>query len=183
MIRWVTCRFVEEILAQVKELSSESILDVGCGEGYVTRRLAEIPSVRKVVGLDREPEVLKNTGSNKIGYVVGDAYNLDYPPNSFDTVIATEVLEHLREPERALHSMSVVSARNLAVTVPREPLWRMLNMVRMKYLRDWGNTPGHIQHFSDKKFRQLMEKTRRLHGYSELNIKKKLIWNIAVLTK
>jgi hypothetical protein len=30
--------------------------------------------------------------------------------------------------------------------VPREPIWRIGNMARGRYLGDLGNTPGHIQH-------------------------------------
>ena len=37
---------------------------------------------------------------------------------------------------------------DLIISVPREPLWRILNMARCKYLSDFGNTPGHLQHWS-----------------------------------
>lgn len=43
------------------------------------------------------------------------------------------------------------------LSVPNEPIWRIMNMVRGKYIRDFGNTPGHIQHFSMKAFKQMIE--------------------------
>ena len=36
----------------------------------------------------------------------------------------------------------------MLLSTPREPLWRALNVLRGKYLRDLGNTPGHVQHWS-----------------------------------
>jgi hypothetical protein len=46
----------------------------------------------------------------------------------------------------------------LIVSVPREPLWRILNMCRLKYLRDWGNTPEIIQHWGKNAFISLLAK-------------------------
>jgi hypothetical protein len=40
--------------------------------------------------------------------------------------------------------------------VPREPLWRLLNMARGRYWRDLGNTPGHLQHWSSEGLRALL---------------------------
>jgi hypothetical protein len=42
--------------------------------------------------------------------------------------------------------------------VPNEPLWRVLNFSRGKYLADWGNTPGHLNHWSPGAFRAFLEK-------------------------
>ena len=44
------------------------------------------------------------------------------------------------------------------VSVPREPLWRALNLGRLKYLRDLGNTPGHLQHWSRRSFLSFLER-------------------------
>jgi hypothetical protein len=47
-----------------------------------------------------------------------------------------------------------VAARHLLVSVPHEPLWRALNVARGAYLRDLGNTPGHVNHWSKRGFVQ-----------------------------
>ena len=39
-----------------------------------------------------------------------------------------------------------------ASIVPREPVWRVLNVARGRYVRWLGNPPGHIQHFSRAAF-------------------------------
>jgi hypothetical protein len=45
-----------------------------------------------------------------------------------------------------------IAGSHLVLSVPNEPVWRVLNMVRGKYWTDWGNTPGHIQHWSREGF-------------------------------
>jgi hypothetical protein len=60
----------------------------------------------------------------------------------FDLACAIEVLEHVPTPAHTLAEMARCAARHLLVSVPREPLWRALNMARGAYLRELGNTPG-----------------------------------------
>jgi hypothetical protein len=67
-----------------------------------------------------------------------------------------EVLEHVPDPGGVLAEMSRVASRWVLVSVPREPLWRVLNMARGEYLRDFGNTPGHLNHWSKRGFRKLL---------------------------
>jgi hypothetical protein len=52
--------------------------------------------------------------------------------------------------------MARVARRHLLVSVPREPLWRALNMARGAYLREFGNTPGHLNHWSRRSFEALL---------------------------
>jgi 2-polyprenyl-3-methyl-5-hydroxy-6-metoxy-1,4-benzoquinol methylase len=63
-----------------------------------------------------------------------------------------EVLEHLENPDRGLEELVRVCRGHLVVSVPREPLWRLLNMARLKYLPRLGNTPGHVNHWSTRSF-------------------------------
>ncbi len=65
---------------------------------------------------------------------------------------AIEVLEHVPEPEATVAEMARVASRWLLVSVPREPLWRGLNMARGAYWRSLGNTPGHVNHWSRRSF-------------------------------
>ena len=45
--------------------------------------------------------------------------------------------------------------------MPREPLWRGLNMARGAYWKDLGNTPGHVNHWSKRSFVALLVAPRR----------------------
>jgi hypothetical protein len=65
-------------------------------------------------------------------------------------------LEHLPDSVRALRILKELATPHLIVSVPREPLWRVMNLVRGKYWRDFGNTPGHLQHWSTAKFLSLL---------------------------
>ncbi|MGD8379445.1 MAG: methyltransferase domain-containing protein [Gammaproteobacteria bacterium] len=68
--------------------------------------------------------------------------------NSFDCVLLLEVLEHLDDYRQALREIFRVSSRHVIISVPNEPLWRVLNMARGKYWGALGNTPGHVNHWN-----------------------------------
>ncbi len=72
-----------------------------------------------------------------------------------------EVLEHVPDPAAVLAEMFRVASRWVLVSVPREPLWRGLNMARGSYLRDFGNTPGHLNHWSKRSFATTARPPRR----------------------
>jgi hypothetical protein len=66
------------------------------------------------------------------------------------------VLEHLDDPERALDRLVELAQPWLLLSVPREPLWRVLNLARFKYVGELGNTPGHLGHWSRRGFLGLL---------------------------
>jgi 2-polyprenyl-3-methyl-5-hydroxy-6-metoxy-1,4-benzoquinol methylase len=84
------------------------------------------------------------------------AENLPFAENEFDVASAIEVLEHVPDPAHTVAEMARCAKRHLLVSVPREPLWRGLNMARGAYLKDLGNTPGHLNHWSKRSFIALL---------------------------
>ena len=62
------------------------------------------------------------------------------------------------DPDATLAEMARVARRWLLVSVPREPMWRALNMARGAYWRSLGNTPGHVNHWSKRGFVSLLER-------------------------
>ena len=68
------------------------------------------------------------------------------------------VTEHVPDPEATLAEMCRVTARYLVVSVPREPLWRILNVARGAYLSRLGNTPGHLHHWSTRSVVRLLSR-------------------------
>jgi 2-polyprenyl-3-methyl-5-hydroxy-6-metoxy-1,4-benzoquinol methylase len=135
-----------------------SILDVGCGEGVLTERWAGRLGEKPVIGLDLPDPKLESEWATRrrenLEFRTFDGGDLPFADGSFDLVAATEVLEHVPDPERTLAEMARVAARHLLVSVPREPLWRALNVARGAYLRELGNTPGHVNHWSKRSFVQ-----------------------------
>ena len=85
-------------------------------------------------------------------------YGLTRDEDAFDCIFLLEVLEHLEDYERALEELFRVSRKYVVISIPNEPLWKILNCFRGRYLRDWGNTPGHINHWSTSKIRKLVSK-------------------------
>jgi 2-polyprenyl-3-methyl-5-hydroxy-6-metoxy-1,4-benzoquinol methylase len=78
--------------------------------------------------------------------------------DSAELIVCCEVLEHIEDPEAGLKALQKVTMQSLILSVPKEPLWRILNLARGKYITSWGNTPGHIQHWSKREFIQLVSK-------------------------
>lgn len=140
----------------------ESVLDVGCGEGVLTYKWAQALGNGPVLGIDLADPKLETEWSTRArsnlefrGMTAGELQDLPFPDASFDLAAAIEVLEHVPDPERTLAEMARVAARHLLVSVPREPLWRALNVARGAYVRDLGNTPGHVNHWSKGSFVQM----------------------------
>jgi SAM-dependent methyltransferase len=139
-----------------------SLLDIGCGEGVLTHDWALRLDGRRVVGLDLDDPELRaeweRRSAPNLEYRAMRAENLPFADAEFDLVTAIEVLEHVPNPEHTLSEMARCAQRHLLVSVPREPLWRALNMARGAYLRELGNTPGHLNHWSKRSFVGLLER-------------------------
>ena len=80
------------------------------------------------------------------------AERMPFADDEFDVATAIEVLEHVPDPAHTVAEMARVAERWLLVSVPREPLWRGLNVARGAYMKDLGNTPGHVNHWSKRAF-------------------------------
>jgi 2-polyprenyl-3-methyl-5-hydroxy-6-metoxy-1,4-benzoquinol methylase len=137
-----------------------SLLDVGCGEGVLTHQWATRLADRRVVGIDLEDPPIQAEWAKRqapnLDYRIMKAENLPFADAEFDVATAIEVLEHVPDPEHTVAEMARVAQSWLLVSVPREPLWRMLNMARGAYLKDLGNTPGHLNHWSKRSFAALL---------------------------
>ena len=158
----------------------ESVLDVGCGEGVLTVEWAERLGDGRVVGIDLEDPKLRAEWEKRarpnLEFRVEEATRLSFADGEFDMASATEVLEHLPQPERTVDEMARVARRWLLVSVPREPLWRGLNMARGAYVRDLGNTPGHVNHWSKRALMSLLSR----HGTVE-EARSPLPWTMALV--
>lgn len=139
-----------------------SLLDVGCGEGVLAHKWAQRLDGRRVVGIDLQEDSIQAGWAQRrapnLEYQVMRAENLPFAEGEFDVASAIEVLEHVPDPEHTLAEMARCAERHLLVSVPREPLWRMLNMARGAYWADLGNTPGHLNHWSRRTFIDLLSR-------------------------
>jgi SAM-dependent methyltransferase len=141
----------------------ESLLDVGCGEGVLTHKWAlQMGPQKRVVGIDLDDPHLhalwESRQAPNLEYRVMKAEAMPFADGEFDMSSAIEVLEHVPDPEHTVAEMARVAKRWILVSVPREPLWRGLNLARGAYWKDLGNTPGHLNHWSKRSFVSLLSR-------------------------
>jgi ubiquinone/menaquinone biosynthesis C-methylase UbiE len=130
-----------------------TVLEVGVGEGEVSERVRERWPDATVVGADLpDDELAASWRQRGMTGLFADIARLPFPAETFDLVLAIEVLEHVPDPDAALAELARLARGHLVLSVPREPIWRVANMARGKYLGALGNTPGHIQHWSRRGF-------------------------------
>jgi SAM-dependent methyltransferase len=180
VVKRLMAAFEREMLELLDRAGPRSILDVGCGEGVLTEMWAERLDGGRVVGIDLHDPKLegewKQRARPNLEFRTGLGDELPYAQGEFELVAAMEVLEHVPDPTAVLADMARVGDRWLLVSVPREPLWRALNMARGSYLRELGNTPGHLNHWSKRSFARL------LRGYGEIvELRSPLPWTMALV--
>lgn len=149
--------FQKNIVDILSVLDYQSLHEVGCGQGYNIQLLSSIKKA-DCTGSDISKEALSlaKKRNPEINFFKASIYSLPFPNNSFDLVVASEVLEHLESPQKGLLEIKRITKKYCLLTVPNEPLWRIFNIIRGKYLKDWGNPPTHINHWSKKKFVNLV---------------------------
>ncbi|MET0146468.1 MAG: class I SAM-dependent methyltransferase [Ilumatobacteraceae bacterium] len=139
-------------------LAPRRILEIGAGEGHVMTRLRERFSGVPLVGVDLPDDALSDQWREQgLACMFGDAMTLPFPDDSFDLVLAIEVLEHVALPDTALAELSRVCSGAFIGSVPFEPIWRAGNLVRRRYVRQLGNTPGHVNHWTRWGFQRFVE--------------------------
>ncbi len=176
-------RLVSGFLAQLEELvertGAREAHEVGCGEGELALRLAA--RGLRVRGSDAFAEVIGEArrraaaAGAEVDYEVKPVEELEPERDAAELVLCCEVLEHLEDPDGALDVLAALGRPWVIVSVPREPLWRALNLSRLKYVRDLGNTPGHLGHWSRGGFLRFLE--RRLEV---IEVHSPLPWTMAL---
>ncbi len=148
---------VDDLLSNVQ---INKALEVGCGHGYSTHYLTKSLGSDCIEASEFDESMIPDAKARnpELRITQESIYELKREDNSFDLVLALEVLEHLESPQIALKELKRVTSRYCIVSVPREPLWRFLNMARGKYLGAFGNTTGHINHWSKKDFIHLVSR-------------------------
>ena len=160
LAKLIVRNFDNRIRAFLRKAAPKNLLEIGCGEGHVTQIILEATGAR-VHATDisqglvddlrkRLPSDRLTLESVSIEAMQGHA--------GFDTVVCCEVLEHIDNPELGLKCLARLNAQRYILSVPREPLFRGMNMARGAYLSDFGNSPGHIHHWSSRSFVRLVSR-------------------------
>jgi 2-polyprenyl-3-methyl-5-hydroxy-6-metoxy-1,4-benzoquinol methylase len=176
-------RLVDGFLQQVGELADRTgageAHEVGCGEGEISMLLAR--RGLRVRGSDVSAEVISearrrsSAAGVEVYYRAAPISALSPDHDAAELIVCCEVLEHLDDPEAGLDTLARLARPWLLVSVPREPIWRALNLARGKYVRDLGNTPGHLGHWSRRAFVELLR--RRVEV---VDVRSPLPWTMAL---
>jgi 2-polyprenyl-3-methyl-5-hydroxy-6-metoxy-1,4-benzoquinol methylase len=171
--------FMSDLDALVERSGAKEAHEVGCGEGEVSIRLAS-RGIR-VRGTDAFPEVLEEARGRaaaagvQIDFEATAVEQLDSDRHAAELVVCCEVLEHLEDPARGLEVLAGLARPWLIASVPREPLWRALNLARLAYVSDLGNTPGHLSHWSKRAFERFLGER-----FEVVDLRSPLPWTMAL---
>jgi 2-polyprenyl-3-methyl-5-hydroxy-6-metoxy-1,4-benzoquinol methylase len=134
-----------------------------------------------VRGTDAFPQVLEEARGRvaaagvEIEFEATAVEALDPTRQAAELVVCCEVLEHLEDPQRGLEVLARLARPWLIASVPREPLWRALNLARLSYVGDLGNTPGHLSHWSKRSFERFL--SRR---FEVVDLRSPIPWTMAL---
>ena len=151
LLQWLLNRFFKTIERIVSTLGPDDrLLEIGCGAGESSLRIMKMLSGQHLEVSEYEEQLVQMLRQTNFPLKITQEsiYALKRKDKEFDCVFLLEVLEHLDDYRRALKEIFRVSKKTVVISVPNEPLWRIENLLRGKYLKDWGNTPGHINHWN-----------------------------------
>jgi 2-polyprenyl-3-methyl-5-hydroxy-6-metoxy-1,4-benzoquinol methylase len=166
----------------VAQVPASRVLEVGCGEGELSMRLARRGF--QVRGCDISADIVEEARRRATAAEIDAVYwcqsldRIDVGTEAAPLVVCCEVLEHVDAPVRAIDVLADLASPYLLASVPREPLWRLLNIARLRYVRNLGNTPGHVNHWSRDAFRKLLEKR-----FDVLDLRSPLPWTMALCSR
>jgi SAM-dependent methyltransferase len=104
------------------DLISGSLLDVGCGTGYLVNYLHENASIKlaQYSGVDLNIDEAVGRNLPNTTFVEGKVEQLPFPDNAFDIVVCTHLLEHILDIRMAIAELRRVCRNRLIIIVPRE---------------------------------------------------------------
>jgi ubiquinone/menaquinone biosynthesis C-methylase UbiE len=141
--------FLKSVTQLYEHTTPKTVLEVGCGEGELAHHLLQSGHrPNEFQAVDISLTNVRTDLDELLFFRNASIYELPYDDKRFDLVVCCEVLEHLERPADGLAELARVARKAVLLSTPWEPVWRMMNVARFKYVSEFGNTPGHIQHFS-----------------------------------
>ncbi|HLJ88224.1 MAG TPA: class I SAM-dependent methyltransferase [Candidatus Angelobacter sp.] len=148
--------------------SGDRILDLGCGTGWASRRLAAIANRGEVVGVDVADEMLRraaNASSSfpNVRYVWGSAENIPAPDSSFEKVLSVESFYYYADQGKALDELRRVMA-------PGARLFILINLYRDNHysLRWVSELKVAVHALSEAEYLALLTK----HGFENVEARR-----------
>lgn len=173
--------FLNTVVKSIKHLNIDSVLDVGCGEGFTLVRLKKAKIGKNYEGIEADDQAIELSKKlyPSLNIKKGDIYDLPYKNNSFDLVVCTEVLEHLENPKKAYKELLRVSKKYVLLSVPNEPWFTFQRMARFQNILHFGAHPEHIQHWGYRAFL----KFAKVKGVKVVEKKYPIPWTMVLVKK
>jgi 2-polyprenyl-3-methyl-5-hydroxy-6-metoxy-1,4-benzoquinol methylase len=153
-------RFKRHAAELTRRAAPKTVLDLGCGEGFMLDALLRANIDAKFTGIDLSETALAEARErlgSRAELEHADARQLVSDGRSFDMVMMLEVLEHIPDPEQMLPILKQLARGHVLLSVPREPFFCALNFMRGKNLRRLGNDPEHVNHWGRRGFIRFIE--------------------------
>lgn len=131
------------------------ILDLGCGDGFLSCMLAEAGHTVDAMDISDERLMKFKKKADELGITQISGSVFEYPfPGSYDAVILSEVIEHLDDYESILRKVcSIIKpGGRLIIAVPYK---EKLSFCKCPYCMKEFNVFGHIHSFDEKRFHEL----------------------------
>lgn len=158
--RFLIRRFMEQLIALFDETQpADSVLEIGCGEGFVSGQLSERHAGGSYVGVDLSADDIAKLKAKFPGVEAheGSIYDLSFLDRDFDVVVCAEVMEHLDDPGAALEQILSRNPNRLVLSVPHEPWFCLSNFARGKNIGRLGNDPEHVNLWGRRGFAKVLE--------------------------
>lgn len=154
-------RFKGEAVRLAKRVSPATVLEVGCGEGFMLDVVERAGLGAELTGVDFSAPAIAEARArlgDRATLEARDARELADDGRTFDLVMMLEVLEHIPQPEQMLPILEQLTNRYLLLSVPWEPFFRGLNFLRGKHLSAFGNDPEHVNHWGRSSFFRFVQR-------------------------
>ncbi len=159
--RFVLARTFDAIGREIRSLAPARTLEFGSGEGLFLEQLKKRNLIiDNLVAIDIREDALESARAlhPEYEFLNQDLLTWDRERRSFELVIASQVLEHLPQPGRFMQRLVELSAGHLLLTVPWEPWFRLMNLLRGRDIARLGNHPEHVNLWGLNAFRSFVGK-------------------------
>ncbi len=179
MLRVMLRKFNNDVSRIAASVKPKTILDIGCGEGFTTRAIADRIPDASITAIDIDERAVEYAKSNStrenIKYGISDIFRIR---GKYDLVVCNEVLEHLADYEKAIDSLFMAAGHCVLASVPNEPLFRFANLLRLSHVKNLGNPEGHVNHWTSNDLKKIFgSRARNVH------ITTSTVWNIVLAEK
>jgi ubiquinone/menaquinone biosynthesis C-methylase UbiE len=158
----------EQTLALMDIQPGDRILDLGCGTGWASRRMARVATTGEVVGLDVADEMLRraeqaSSAFRNVRYAWGSAENIPEADNAFNKVLSVESFYYYTDQGKALDELR-------RVMVPGAKLFILINLYKDNHysLRWVTELKVPVQALSEAEYKSLLEE----HGFTNVEARR-----------